>query len=177
MATREEILKQLQEFFNEYDVKKNDEFLISKKEYVRKFIEKWVEIIFRTIFFWETDDKKIGKIIRLFHHGIVYFIVVWYIVIHTIFPSYFLLVWLYIIILITWLQHIICGDCIFSILEQKLIGDSQNFVDPLLEIFHMPVTSESAVGVTIMGSTLVLLVVTFELISRTILNIGFHLHF
>ncbi len=150
--------------------------IISRKLWIHQFLEKWTERGLRNLFFWETDDKKLGSLIRFLHHGIVYLTLIWYIVIHTLLPSYFLLVVLYGFILLIWIHHIICGGCLSSKIEQKLIGDSSSFVDPILQAFHMPVTPESTVGVTIMGSTLLVTFLTFEILSRTILNIKSWLH-
>lgn len=136
-----------------------------------KFLETNTEKALRKLFFWETDDKKLGMMIRFLHHSIVYLTLVTYIIIHTIYPSYILLVLLYGFILLVWIHHIICGGCLSSKIEQKLIGDTTSFVDPILAMFHMPITPESTIGVTIMGSTLLVTVLTFELMSRTILNI------
>ena len=143
----------------------------SRIKKVHQFLETNAEHALRNLFFWETDDKKLGTLIRFLHHSIVYITLVTYILIHTVMPSYILLVLLYGFIFLVWIHHIICGGCLSSKIEQKLIGDSSSFVDPILTSFHIPITPESTVGITIMGSTLLVVLLTFELASRTILNL------
>ena len=160
----------------ESTIQSSSEKIISRKVWIHQFLERWAERGLRNLFFWETDDKKLGSLIRFLHHGVVYVTLIWYIVIHTILPSYFLLILLYGFILLVWIHHILCGGCLSSKIEQKLLGDSSSFVDPILQAFHMPVTPESTVGVTIMGSTLLVTFLTFEILSRTILNLKSWLH-
>jgi hypothetical protein len=144
---------------------------ISRKVWIHQFLERWTEKGLRSLFFWESDDKKLGGLIRFFHRGIIYLLIMYGIMVHTVFPSYLLLIGLYISLLLIWIQHIICGGCIVSKIEQKLIGDSSSFVDPILDLFNIPITPESSIGVNIMISTLLVIFITFELFSRTVLNV------
>lgn len=130
-----------------------------------------LEIIVKRICFWESDSKRIGKLIRFFHHACMYALGIGMILVHTFLPSYIFFVIIYSLCFCIWLQHILTGGCIVSKLEQKLIGDSVSFVDPILEAFHIPITPESTVGIVILGSTTVVGILTLELLSRTILNI------
>lgn len=134
-------------------------------------IEHWFEKLVRYTFFWETDDVKIGRFLRFIHHSIVYSFGILYILNHTIVPSYFLFLILYGILTLVWIQHLVCGGCLSSKLEQKLIGDTKSFVDPIMDIFHIPITHDSTIGVVILGSSLTMLMLTMELLNRTILNI------
>jgi hypothetical protein len=143
-----------------------------KERWLPKAIQDGAEYILKKLFFWEDDQKKIGGLIRFLHHGIIYTLVAWYIMIHTALPSYILFLIFYTIIFAIWLHHIVIGGCVLSRLEQKFIGDNSSFVDPIMEAFHIPITSESTEGIVILGSTLILAMLTFELITRTILNIS-----
>jgi hypothetical protein len=107
----------------------------------------------------------------------MYSLVVCLILVHTLLPSYLLFICVYFIIALIWIQHIACGGCVVNRIEKKWIGDTKGFVDPFLEAFHMPVTDETTRGVTIMGSTLVMTLLTLELTSRTILNINHYLSY
>ena len=82
-------------------------------------------------------------------------------------PYYFNLVLLFLIWFAIWLHHIVSGGCVSSKIEQRLIGDSSSFVDPFLEIFHIPVTPETTTGLTIMGSTFLVIFLGFEVLSRS----------
>jgi hypothetical protein len=136
-----------------------------------KTIEDGTETLIRKLFFWEADDKLIGKSIRFLHHSLVYIVLIWYIVIHTFIPSYILFVFFYLFCAIIWIQHVICDGCVFSKIERRLIGDTVSFVDPIMESFHIPITPESTVGIVKLGSTAVMFMLSFELLGRTITSI------
>jgi hypothetical protein len=137
----------------------------------------YLELILRWIFFWEQDEKRLGTLVRILHHGLMYSLGICLVLVHTIVPSYWLFLCLYGSIALIWIQHIVCGDCIVNEIEKKWIGDTKCFVEPFLEVFHMPVTDETTRGVTIMGSTLVMILLTLELTSRTILNIQYYMSY
>jgi hypothetical protein len=145
--------------------------------HVQTKIEVYVEILLRLIFFWERDSKRLGTLIRLLHHSVMYCLAISLFLVHTLLPSYWLFVLIYGIIGLIWIQHIICGGCVVNRIEKTLLGDTKGFVDPFLEAFHMPVTDETTRGVTIMGSTLVMVLLTLELTSRTILNINYYMSY
>jgi hypothetical protein len=136
-----------------------------------------IEPLFKKLFFWETDPIRIGKLIRLLHTNSVYILFFSIIAVHTVIPSYFLLLIIYIIYFFVWVHHILTGGCIISKLEQRLIGDSNSFIDPILEVFNIPVTPQTTSGAVIMGSTIVLFMMTLELSARTILTLNSYLRF
>lgn len=136
-----------------------------------------IEPLFMKLFFWETDPVRIGKLIRLLHNNLTYVFIFSLIAVHTIFPSYFFLLILYIIYICVWVHHILTGGCIISKLEQRLIGDRNSFIDPILEVFNIPITPQTASGVVIMGSTLMLFMMTLEISARTVLTLNSYLRF
>jgi len=145
--------------------------------WIQDYLLDILEPLSKKVFFWENEPVRIGKLIRFTHHSIVYFIGVLIIVSHTIYPSYFLLCFVYILCLLIWIQHITTGGCLSSKLEQKLIGDSSSFVDPILEVFNIPITPQSTSGIVVMGSTLVIFMMSLELCARTVLNIKSYFSF
>lgn len=134
-------------------------------------IDEWTERFIRFLFFWETNDKKLGILVRFLHHSLIYMSLIWYIVIHTFLPSFILFIGFYGFCFVVWLHQVISWGCTLNRLEQKLIGDTTTFVGPILEIFHVPVTPESTDGVVVMGATVCMFFLTFELLSRSIVNI------
>jgi hypothetical protein len=144
---------------------------------IQEKILEYFELLVRNILFWEDDSIRIGKIIRFLHHMVMYSLLISLILVHTVLPSYFLLCCFYMCCFSIWLHHIISGGCISSKLEQKLIGDTSSFVDPFLDLFHIPITKESTVGITIMGSTLIMTMLSLELVCRTILHLKSYLRF
>ena len=144
---------------------------------LRDYFIDFIINILNKVLFWEKDPKRIVNILSFTHNLITYIMFIFLIVIHTVIPSFFLLVLFYIIYFFIWLHQIITGGCIISKVEQKLIGDSNSFVDPILDAFHIPITSESTSGIIVMGSTLVMIMLSLELFARTILTVKSYLRF
>jgi hypothetical protein len=136
-----------------------------------QMMETSLEFILRKVIFWEKDDKQIGRIARFIHYGFMYCMTFLYILNHTFLPSYLLFIVYYGVFLLIFIHHIICGGCVWTTIEQRLIGDNQCFIDPLLEIFHVPTTSDVSSGVFILLSCLFMGILTLELILRTTLSI------
>jgi hypothetical protein len=126
-----------------------------------------LEFVVLQLFFWETDPKIIGKLVRFIHHTFMTFMGIVFILLHTFFHSYWYFLAFYIICAIIWLQHLVLQDCIITSLEQKFIGDDIGFLNPILEAFHIPLTKETTTGVMYLGSSTVFGFLTLELISRT----------
>jgi hypothetical protein len=137
----------------------------------RKRLQNNLETCLRYLFFWESDDAKIGHFIRLLHQLFIMFLIVCYLVVHTFFPSYIFLFFVWLCVTIIWIGHVITGGCIFTRIEQKLTGEKITIVDPLLELFQIPVTRETTMGITMLTSTITVVFLTFELLLRTIINI------
>jgi hypothetical protein len=70
-----------------------------------------------------------------------------------------------------WIQHFLTGGCVISKIEQKLLGDSNSFVDPILKILNMDTTKENSQGIVVYTSSLALGMSLMELVARTILNV------
>lgn len=142
-----------------------------KIRHFRKQFQSVLEMVLRWIFFWETDDKRLGRLIYFLHQTSVMFTVVCYMVIHTLYPSYILLGIIWAITCFVWLLHIFTGGCVLTRIEQKLTGEKNTIIDPLLEIFHIPTTKETSMGITVLMSTVFMAALSFELLARTIINV------
>jgi hypothetical protein len=138
---------------------------------IRRKIQSSLESFLRYIFFWESDDKQIGKFIRVLHQYFIMAIAVSYFIIHTLLPSYWLLLLIWCLICIIWIFHISLGGCVLTRIEQKLTGEKITIIDPLLELFHIPVNKETTMGITLLTSSTCFIFITFELMARTLLNI------
>jgi hypothetical protein len=138
---------------------------------LRNILETNIEAFFRLLLFWETDTKKLGILIRSIHQFFIIALFVCYIIVHTIVPSYWFLCIVWFIATIIWAHHILTGCCIFTRIEQRLIGDKLTISDPVLEIFHISPTKENTIGFTIIISTLCCIFLSFELFTRSLLNV------
>jgi hypothetical protein len=143
----------------------------------QEFLLSIIEPFFKKLIFWESEPVRIGKLIRLIHTNIVYILFFSLIIIHTIYPSYFLLLILYIIYFCIWVHHVLTGGCIISKLEQRLIGDNNSFIDQLLDVFNIPITPQTTSGIIVMGSTVVMFMLSLELSARTVLTLNSYLRF
>ncbi len=126
----------------------------------------WFEWAVNSLLFWEDNPKRKGKILRSFHHFFMHALLVMIIISHTLYPSFFLQTIILGICICIWIQHVLTNGCVVSKVEQKLLDDSENFVDPILELFHITPTREISIAVVILGSTLTTLLLTLEWISR-----------
>jgi hypothetical protein len=67
---------------------------------------------------------------------------------------------------LVWIQHITCNGCILSKVEQRLIGDSSSFVDPIFELFHVESSKELSVMTVTLISTIGVGLLGLEWIAR-----------
>lgn len=142
-----------------------------KIRHFRKQFQFYLEMVLRWIFFWETDDKRLGHLIYIFHQTAVMFTIVCYMIIHTLYPSYLILGGMWFLTCFVWILQLFTGGCVLTRIEQKLTGEKTTIIDPLLDVFHIPKTRETTMGVTILMTTVFMGFLTFELLGRTILNV------
>lgn len=128
----------------------------------------WLEWSVHRVLFWESDPRKKGRLLRSFHHFIMHAIFVMMIVSHTIYPAFWLQTLLLGIWFLIWLQHIVTHGCVSSKVEQRLIGDTENFVDPLLEMFNVTPSKEISIAVVVLGSSCVVTLLSLEWIARAV---------
>lgn len=130
-----------------------------------------LEAILRWGYQWLSDnDGVLGKILYTLHIWSILVIVVMIFVSHTIYPVIWLQVLVFLVVLVIWLQHILLHSCVCSSLERKLMGgDARLAIDIVLEIFKIPVTKETRMGITVMLSSCTVLFLGLELIARCVM--------
>jgi hypothetical protein len=139
----------------------------SKKIQLIKLVEDKVEKFFRKLLFWEKDDKHIGKIIRRLHHFIIYSGITCYFMIHTVIPSYFLFLVLYVFWGLVWLQHLLLGGCVIGNIENNLLGDTTGFITPIFDMLNINVSPKCMDNLIILISTLIVSILSYEFVIRT----------
>jgi hypothetical protein len=147
----------------------------SKIKTISESIEYIIETTLRYLIFWESDNKNIGIIIQMFHHAFFYGMILWYIYLHTFSDSYLQYVLFCVIFFFVWVQHLLCRVCLFFNIEQKLIGNHVSIIDNILHIFHITPSEEVSQGVLLLVSSLIMTMLAFELLSRTIMGIKYWL--
>jgi hypothetical protein len=132
-----------------------------------KIVEDKVEKIIRRLLYWENDDKRIGIIIRRFHHFIIYSGITCYFMIHTVIPSYFIFLVLYLFWVLVWLQHLLLGGCVIGNIENTLIGDTSGFITPIFNMLNINVSLKLMDNIILLISTLIISVLSYEFVIRT----------
>jgi hypothetical protein len=141
------------------------------KPWIHIRLEQGLEQLLRWFFFWETDDHHLGILIRFLHHSVTYSLILTYILLHTVYPSYFLLVLFTLFQGLIWLHHILTGGCLVSKVEQRLLKDESSFIDTALKVLGIPVTPQTSVGFVVFGSSIIFFMLCMEVVSRTVLHV------
>ncbi len=129
----------------------------------------WTEWAIHTGMFWEPDEKKKARIVRGLHHLFVYAMFTLILVSHTIYPAFWLQTAILIVCILVWIQHVLTGGCVVSKVEQKWLGTTESFVDPIVDLFHIKLAEDDdRTGFVTLGSTVAVLFLSLEWISRVI---------
>ena len=131
---------------------------------IQTTLQQCKESLIRSTLFWETDDKKLGLIVRIAHHSFLYSMILWYFYIHMFSPSFFSLILFYIIFLVAWFIYLFSYAFDLDDMEQKWTGTNDSLLSNLLEIFHIPLIQCN--GVIVLSTTIIALMLTFEITSR-----------
>jgi len=135
-------------------------FLVEKLESSIKFVYGWLQ----------ANDESLSKITYMLHVFSILLVFVLIIVSHVIYPVFWFQLLVFIITAIIWLQHIFLHTCICTFLEVKLGGiHTPIAVDPILQIFSIPVSKQTRMGVTLILSTAATLFLGLELVARSVL--------
>ena len=135
-------------------------FLVEQLESTIKFIYEW----------FKTEEENLGKLVYSVHIFLLLVLCCLIIISHLIYPVIWFQIFVFLITLAVWLQHIILHTCISSVLEMKLLGrDAPLAVDIILNMFKIPILKETRVGVTVMLSTCGVAFLGLEIIARGIL--------
>jgi hypothetical protein len=126
----------------------------------------WTEWIVHQVLFWETDDKRKGEILRAFHHFGVYALVTLIIISHTIYPAFWLQTLILFYCIGVWIHHMLTRGCVFSKVEQRLLGDERSFLDPLLALFQIEANEKSKQGILMLGSSIAVGLMALEWMSH-----------
>jgi len=141
-------------------------------------VEHW-EWAVHKVLFWESDDVQKGKILRFAHYFVGYGIVFLIAFSHLVYPAFWLQTLTLACVTAVWLQHITCNGCVSSKVEQKLIGDTSSFIDPILVLFKIEPTQQLSVFTLVLITTMATNILWLEWIARVnhkLFPIGLNLH-
>lgn len=111
----------------------------------------WTEWLVKRIF--GEDNAKTGRIVRAIHTGFTYVSLILIAVSFTLYPAFWFQTAMFMLCGLVWAQHILFHGCVFSKVEQRLLGDETSFLDPYLELFDVDATERSKQGILMMLST------------------------
>jgi hypothetical protein len=137
----------------------------------RYYLVQQLEKLMRVAYGWLSEnDESLGKITYMLHIFSLLLILILVIVSHTIYPVIWFQTLVFVIVLIVWIQHILLHSCICSVLEIKLMGRKAPLaIDIILEIFKIPVSKETRMGITVFLSTMAVFFLGLELLSRSVM--------
>jgi hypothetical protein len=130
------------------------------------FAVEWTEWCVHKVMFWEEDPIRKGKILRYIHNFLSNTLIILIVISHTLYPAFWLQTLILFACVLVWLQHLACNGCVISKVEQKLIGDHESFVTPILEAFHLEPTPELATVFVIVGSSMGVFLLGLEWLAR-----------
>lgn len=125
----------------------------------------------RYLYGWLTEnDEILGKIVYVLHLAGFWTLITLIFLSH-VFPYFWFQVGVFMVVLLTWIQHVLLNTCVLTSLEIKFTKDSVvRMVDSLLVMFHIPASNQTRIGVTVMLSTVMVFFLGLELMSRIILS-------
>ena len=135
---------------------------------MERYAVDWTEWLVHIILFWESDNKKKGRILRAVHNAGVYALLTLIIVSHVIYPAFWFQSIVFGFCLLVWIQHILTNGCVISKVEQRLLEDENSFLDPYLELLNVKTDNDSKPGILILISTVVMGCLGLEWLARVI---------
>lgn len=128
----------------------------------------WLRWLTDKVFFWETENKKKGEMLRYVHNLFVDSMLVMIIINFTLYRSYILQTILLGLMILIWLQHILLWTCVVTDVEQQLIEDDKCVVGPWLQFLRLEPTHENTTAIMIVVSTIATGLLLLSWLSRTI---------
>ena len=113
----------------------------------------WVEWMLHKVMFWETDNGRKGRILRAIHHLMSYAMLTLIVVAHTLYPALWFQTLLVVAVGVVWIQHMVLRGCVFTRVEQRLLGDTDSFWDPYVEFMGIRPSQDVNTAVLITVST------------------------
>lgn len=146
---------------------------------VKKAIVNALEEVFRYCYGWISEnDESLGRIVSALHIVVVFGVFVMILISHFIYPVLWFQIFVFCIVFLIWIQHILLQACVCSSLERKLMGNNTRLaVDPVLVFFKIPVTKDTRMGITVLLSTIVTGFLGLELVARGVMYSREQLHF
>ena len=143
---------------------------------LKKEIVDGLEMITRGIYGWLAEnDEALGNILYTVHLFSMTILMVVIFISHTIYPVIWFQIIVFITVFLVWIQHILLRTCVCTSLERRLMGpNSRVAIDFILDVFGIPISKRTRVGVTLLMSTITVLFLGLELFARGVLLLRQH---
>ena len=116
----------------------------------RRVVEPIVENVLRTLFFWTRNDQEFGNAVVILHKSLLYLFIVAVIIINVVPVPHTFIIFMLILSFAILIQHLVLGVCVLSTIEKRVLGAPYPLMEPILELFKIPVSVESLKGVTVL---------------------------
>ena len=145
--------------------------VMTTRAVVHDQIVNMLESAVRYLYKWLTEnDEILGKIVYVLHLAGFWTLILLIFVSH-IFPYFWFQVGVFVVVFVTWIQHVLLNTCVLTSLEVKFLGEKALcMTDSLLERVNIPPTMETRMGVTVLLSTVMTLFLGMELMARMIIR-------
>jgi hypothetical protein len=149
--------------------------MVDRKEVRRKIVDA-LESVFTFLYSWVTENREaLGRLAYFWHLFAMFTAFIMIFISHTIYPALWFQIFVFIVAVLVWLQHVILHFCICTSLEIRLLGpDATIAVDFLLNFFKIPIMNETRIGITILASSLTAGFLGLSLLSRGMLGLRRH---
>ena len=116
------------------------------------------------------NDEILGQMLFTTHIFSVLMLFALIIISHTFYPVLWFQIFVFLIVFAAWTQHIVLHTCICSMLEIKLLGkDAYLTIDFMLQLFGIPVSNKTRMGITVMLTSTAVIFLGLELVARTVM--------
>lgn len=142
-------------------------------EVIREKIVDICEIIFRKSYSWLTKDEEgLGNIVQTLHMFGMYTLLMLIIVSNVVYPVFWFQCFVFSILFVIWIQHITLRECVITLLERRLMPNDYPVVtDGILKYLDMDTTNKNRMGVTILLTTIGVITLGLNLISRIVMTL------
>ena len=134
-------------------------------------LETYTRQLISFLYGWiSTDGEVLGYILGVVHFVISMTIIVMVILCHTVYPSFFFQLGVFLCLLVIWLQHIFLKVCISIVAEQKLTNHEPPFYKIIRDV--LGISPSEFTTYFVIAETMVVGCFGLEIISR--MSVFFH---
>ena len=126
-----------------------------------QFLNKSVQFLYKWL---TTEGEALGYILGYLHFMAFVLLVIGIAISHTIYPSFWLQLFVFCVLFLVWLQHIVLKVCVSIVAEKHLTKTISPFHELMETIFK--ISTNDYVNDYMIGETAVVLCLALELISR-----------